>query len=318
MPNLIPNSYQTPNAYIDLIYAFLTADEWKVLSYALRRIIGFDKREDRISLSQFTDGATLKNGEARDYGTGLGRDTVRKSLQGLLQYGLMVKLEENDPTKNEGPLFALQLDFEKVDIDGLRQRFEQYKTAQAGRTASAIAARSSKATPNVSHTGYPVCPTDRPPYVPQTAPRMSDILPQVCETDRPPYVAQTTPGMSDIHTKPSLNPVLNSEKKEEEEIYSSFPKEKWALVFYEYITSALGEKIGRAEMQNWVLPAKAVDWDKTVLRVACINTAGQQRLSNRYAAMFSDELSKFVGRRARVEFVLRPEVFLVKKEVQRG
>jgi hypothetical protein len=124
--------------------------------------------------------------------------------------------------------------------------------------------------------------------------------------------------MSDIHTKPSLNPVLNSEKKEEEEIYSLFPKEKWPLVFYEYITSALGEKIGRAEMQNWVLPAKAVDWDKTVLRVACINTAGQQRLSNRYAAMFSDELSKFVGRRARVEFVLRPEAFLVKKEVQRG
>ena len=41
--DFIPNSYQTPNAYIDKYLHLLTGEEWKVLSYAIRRILGFQK-----------------------------------------------------------------------------------------------------------------------------------------------------------------------------------------------------------------------------------------------------------------------------------
>ncbi len=68
----IPNSFQTPNVYIDRFMHLLTAEEWKVLSYAVRRIFGFQKRSDRISLSQFMHGTrSTLNDVQLDYGTGL-------------------------------------------------------------------------------------------------------------------------------------------------------------------------------------------------------------------------------------------------------
>ena len=47
----VPNSFQTPNDYVDEIMPYLTGEEFKVLIYAVRRILGFQKRQDRTSLS---------------------------------------------------------------------------------------------------------------------------------------------------------------------------------------------------------------------------------------------------------------------------
>lgn len=137
----IPNSFQVPNDYCDELMYLLTPAEWKVLSYAARRIFGFGKRKDYISLSQFMHGTlsrkrTEDSNEEKhlDWGTGLSKPAVVASLESLIRYRLMFKLAENDPRKNYGDLYALQLDCDKVDYDGLIDRANDRAMADVRRT----------------------------------------------------------------------------------------------------------------------------------------------------------------------------------------
>jgi len=56
--NYIPNSFQTPNVLVDEIMPLLTPQEWLVLSFATRHILGWhDRIHERrapISLSRNT------------------------------------------------------------------------------------------------------------------------------------------------------------------------------------------------------------------------------------------------------------------------
>ena len=129
----VPNSFQTPNPYVDQYLAFLTCEQWKILTYAIRRILGFQKREDRISLSQFHNGLTNDKGEALDYGTGLSVSTCKKCLEDLVRYGLMVRLDDNNPA-NEGILWGLQWDSTQVNDDEIMADYEARKQMMGGRS----------------------------------------------------------------------------------------------------------------------------------------------------------------------------------------
>jgi hypothetical protein len=133
----IPNSCQLPNVFVDRYMSILTPPEWKVLTYAVRRIFGFNKRRDRISISQFCNGVTTKEGKVLDRGTGLSKQAVMDALDRLIQYGLIVKVENSDPTKNLSPLYELQLDETAVDYDGLVARADAAHISGAKRTEQA-------------------------------------------------------------------------------------------------------------------------------------------------------------------------------------
>jgi hypothetical protein len=120
--SFVVNAFQTPNAYIDDVMPHLTGEEFKVLIYAVRRILGFQKRQDRISISQFTDGIQNSDGEVLDEGTGLSIATVKKCLANLVSFNLMIRLEENDSKTNEGVLWGLQWDSDKVNWAALEER----------------------------------------------------------------------------------------------------------------------------------------------------------------------------------------------------
>ncbi len=49
---IIPNSFQTPNFFVDACLAYLTGNEYKCLSFLARKTFGWQKRSDRISKSQ--------------------------------------------------------------------------------------------------------------------------------------------------------------------------------------------------------------------------------------------------------------------------
>ena len=74
--SFVPNSYPTPNAFTDKLLHLMGPTEWKVLSFAIRHILGWqDKLAERkavISLTMFTDGYITKGGD-RYFGTGLSR-----------------------------------------------------------------------------------------------------------------------------------------------------------------------------------------------------------------------------------------------------
>jgi len=105
MSTLIPNSFPTPNLYIDKYMSLLTPTEFKVLIYAVRRIFG---SQDRISLSQF------------HYGTDLSRSTIVVALEGLVKYGLLIRVDM--PTETETAIYELQFDDNLIDHNGLANR----------------------------------------------------------------------------------------------------------------------------------------------------------------------------------------------------
>lgn len=120
MSKISPNSFQCPNLYSDKLMPFLTGEEWKVLTYSVRRIMGFLKRQDHISLSQFESGIQSSDGETLDYGTGLCRATICRAIGKLVEFGILIRLD--DTARRGGSIYALELDESKIKFDALQAR----------------------------------------------------------------------------------------------------------------------------------------------------------------------------------------------------
>lgn len=136
MSNFIPNSFQTPNAYVDQFMYLLSGPEYKVLCYLVRRIFGFQKRQDRVSIRQIGRGTQNRDGEFLDHGTGLSNASVVSALQNLIIFRLVRKVAENN-WANEGAMYELQLDSAKVDCEGLIQREDLTLNSERQRTEAA-------------------------------------------------------------------------------------------------------------------------------------------------------------------------------------
>lgn len=95
MKEITPNHTQIPNEYLDNYMAELSGAEWKCLSYLARRTFGFQKRADKISISQFQNGMKDKNGKQLDKGTGLSNRVVIASLKKLEKIGLITSTKKN-------------------------------------------------------------------------------------------------------------------------------------------------------------------------------------------------------------------------------
>ena len=132
-----------PNVYVDKIMALLTGEEYKVLTFAIRRIMGFHKEHDFISISQFTKGIRSKfdSDKVVSHGTGLCIETVRKSLANLVEFGLLIKVARNNPNTNMGKKWAVQEDPSKIRWDILEQRLEQKSMKNAKRMSKARSSR---------------------------------------------------------------------------------------------------------------------------------------------------------------------------------
>ena len=172
MSDFIPNSTQVPNLYIDRLMALLSGDEWKVLSYVARRTFGFQKRKDRISANQISDGLVeRKTGKRLDYGTGISRGTALKILADLKSYSVLKETAPSIKQKNISTEWALNLDSTTVNWNGLEERQSQKLLINQGRTKRARAKIKSSTlvcgTDQVEQTDL-VCGTDQGWSVGQT------------------------------------------------------------------------------------------------------------------------------------------------------
>jgi len=132
--NLVPNSFQTPNAHVDEVMQFLTGDEYKVLNFATRHIMGWQdsiaERQNSISLTVFEKGFVTKAGKQFS-GCGLSRPTIIKVLEELEAFGLLMKVGK--PT-SKGQVWRLS---ETVDWDRLIQRMDKKRSSGRDRTLKA-------------------------------------------------------------------------------------------------------------------------------------------------------------------------------------
>ncbi len=131
--NLIPNSFQVPNVYIDRLMPLLTDTEFRVLMFAVRHILGWQdtigQRAARLSLSAF------ESGYRGSEGVGLGRAAIVKALEGLERFGVLRRVGE--PTRN-GQMWELG---EAFDWEGLKKRHSERQMKNRRRTQSAVSAR---------------------------------------------------------------------------------------------------------------------------------------------------------------------------------
>lgn len=88
-PAFVPNTTQTLNLLYDWVFPTLGEAELKCLLYVVRRTYGFRKDTDRISLSQFVDGLTSRDGDPLDMGAGVSRPSAVAALDSLREKGLI-------------------------------------------------------------------------------------------------------------------------------------------------------------------------------------------------------------------------------------
>ena len=114
--SLIPNSFQYPNYYNDTLEQYLTPEESKVLTRAIREIFGWEEHRQthsaHISLSTFEHG-NKRTGSA---GIGLNRRTIMAAVNNLTKYNIMIKVGE---ATQQGQMYKLNLNEQTIDIEGL-------------------------------------------------------------------------------------------------------------------------------------------------------------------------------------------------------
>lgn len=135
--SFVPNSYCTPNAFVDKIMHLLEPKEWVVLSFVCRHIFGWkDKIESRtaaISISMLVNGFPTSKGDYY-FGCGLSRPTVAKVLATLVQYRI---LEKEGEATTKGQKYHIPDDDSNIDYTGLQQRINDKATKNQKRTVSA-------------------------------------------------------------------------------------------------------------------------------------------------------------------------------------
>ena len=98
-----PNYTMVPDQVFDALLPDLSLPELKVLLYITRRTFGFKKRSDSISLAQLIDGIRTRDGRVLDRGTGLSRSSVRRGINGLLEKGVIIAMQNSSPDRGSQP-----------------------------------------------------------------------------------------------------------------------------------------------------------------------------------------------------------------------
>lgn len=133
---IVPNTFQTPNVLVDEYMGYLSGNETKCYLIVDRKTLGWLKRTDCISLSQIMQLARISEATARD--------CVRE----LCKYGLVIKVADNDPAKNFGDEYALQMDDTKIDLPGLWSRANDLHVKAVARMGKARLKRKNDTPPN--------------------------------------------------------------------------------------------------------------------------------------------------------------------------
>lgn len=149
----IPNSFQTPNLFVDKVMPLLTAPEFVVLMFMARHILGWEDVQNRCTHLSLT---AIEKGHRGQSGCGLGRSAIQAALTRLEEFGLLHR--KGQPSSRKGQLWELTLDEEKVQWPALETRREKTFSAQQRRTRTARKKKAAK--PSTDELS--VCGTDQP------------------------------------------------------------------------------------------------------------------------------------------------------------
>lgn len=210
MSKIVPNTFQTPNLYVDRLMSLLTDAELRILIYMTRRILGFQRREDKISLSQFTTGLTsISSNEHLDYGAGVSKEAARTALDNLVKFNVVTQTQPYDSAKRTPATWSLQLDDALIDWDALLQRKETVKIAGAERAAKRMLSQNSPPVPTVS-TAPPVLTTSIGGVLTVSTPLSNPVAqPYTNHLDTPVLTVSTTKARGKPEESQKENQIYN-------------------------------------------------------------------------------------------------------------
>lgn len=190
----IPDSFQTPNHFVDSLMHLLTPPEWMVLSFMARHIYGWEEgrltHEKTLSINMFMNGYTSGNGR-RFNGTGLGRNAILSALDALVKYGVIETVGNPGP---DGQRWRIPPDDSATKYDNLEKRKDAAYQANAKRSATAREKlKEKKGKPEPAGLSDKLVETSIDPpvqFVPQTDSGLSD-KPEPSLSDKPEVVCGT-------------------------------------------------------------------------------------------------------------------------------
>ena len=120
-----PNTTPVPDIYFDTLFPELGKGSLKVLLYLVRRIFGFKKEGDTVSLSQICAGIRRRDGTTLDRGTGLTRQVVTTAVRELEELGVIAATRRLSEKGDPAPTYYTLRFREQLSVqDLLRQKAE--------------------------------------------------------------------------------------------------------------------------------------------------------------------------------------------------
>jgi len=109
------NGTIVPDVFFDFLAPELTDCELRVLLYLMRRIFGFKRESDDISISQLADGL-VKGSRQLDRGTQMSKSSVKRGLAGLRLKGVVVAVRNTSAARgNEPTTYTLRFRGQPLD-----------------------------------------------------------------------------------------------------------------------------------------------------------------------------------------------------------
>jgi hypothetical protein len=98
-----PHYTQVPDEVFDVLMAYLSGAEFKVLCYIIRHTFGWKKETDAISLMQITSGIVRRDGTRVDHGTGLSKAGAVAAVKRLETLGIVEAVRHTSPERGHEP-----------------------------------------------------------------------------------------------------------------------------------------------------------------------------------------------------------------------
>lgn len=98
-----PHYTPVPDAVFDVLMAYLSGAEFKVLCYIVRHTFGWRKEADAISLQQITSGIMRRDGTRLDNGTGLSKAGAVAAIKRLEELRIIEAVRHSSPERGHEP-----------------------------------------------------------------------------------------------------------------------------------------------------------------------------------------------------------------------
>jgi hypothetical protein len=200
-----------PNLFLDKLRGLLNRNEYDVFMYIIRRTLCFQKLSDAISMSQFQNGITGRDGQRLDYGCGIkSSDTISRALKELERQGFIVIQRSTRANGSAAPnLYLVQPENIVAKLkDGEQKNTPTQEDNQRDPQAGDSLESEPAMTANLE--GSPIIPPNIPPKFSKAEPEVSGTEGEGYPEDGEELPAKRVDRILDFQNK--LNKVGKTEK----------------------------------------------------------------------------------------------------------